>query len=69
MQKNELINQIINKTQNQEIKEKFMKVIVEQNEANIEMIKNKEKNRLTDKEIDNYLNEQQEIYENVNILI
>ena len=69
MQKNELIKQIINKTQNREIKEKFMKVIVEQNEANIEMIKNKEKNRLTDKEIDNYLNKQQKIYENVNILI
>lgn len=63
MQKNRVIERIINTTNNEEIKTKLAQIIIDENDEYVEMINNKEKNRLINNEIKSYINEQEKIYE------
>lgn len=63
MKKNRTIERIINTTNNEEIKIKLAQIIIDENEECVEIIKNKEKNRLINNEIKKYINEQEKIYE------
>ncbi len=62
LKRNEIISSIIKTTTNQEIKEKFKNILIDENEKSTELILNKEKNRLTDSSISDYLYRQKEIY-------
>lgn len=62
MNKNRIIEKIINTSKNEKIKIIMAQIIIDENDKYIEIIQDKEKNRLTNKEIKSYLNEQEKIY-------
>ena len=62
LKRNEIISAIIERATNQEIKEKFKNILINENEKLNELILNKEKNRLTGSSISDYLCRQKEIY-------
>ena len=62
LKRNEIISAIIETATNQEIKEKFKNILIDENEKSTELILNKEKNRLTGGMISEYLYRQKEIY-------
>ena len=49
-------------TEEEEITAKLANIVIRENEEMIFNIKNKEKNRLTDQEIENYLERQERVY-------
>ena len=51
--------------ENEEMKNKFIDIILNENEKNIELIKNKEKNRLTDNMISIFLSIQDSTYKSI----
>ena len=60
--KNEIIQKILETTQNEEYLIKFADIIISENEDMVNNISNQEKNRLSEKEIARYLHQQEEIY-------
>ncbi len=66
MQKNDIIVSVLNSCKNQEIKNKFARLAIDQNEEMVAMINNKEKNRLMPDEINYYLQQQEYFYDIVN---
>lgn len=62
MNKNRIIERIINTSKNEKIKIIMAQIIIDENDKYIEIIQNKDKNRLTNNEIKSYLNEQEKIY-------
>ena len=63
IERNLVIKQILETSENKDILSKFSNIIIEENEQIIENIKNRDKNRLTKEKIEEYLNLQKEIYE------
>lgn len=62
MQRNNALLAVAETAKNVEIKKEVISILISENEENVNMIKNKEKNRLMDNEIKIYLNEQEKIY-------
>lgn len=60
--KNEIIEKVFKETKSKKIAKKFANIIIEENEKMIENINDKEKNRLSRIEIQQYLEEQEKIY-------
>lgn len=62
MERNLVIKQILETCDDKVVLKNFSNIILEENDNIIDNIKDTNKNRLTEKEIENYLNLQQEIY-------
>lgn len=62
MYRYDVILKIIEQTEEEEITAKLANIVIRENEEMIFNIKNKEKNRLTDQEIENYLERQERVY-------
>ncbi len=60
--RNKTINKVIMTTTNKEIKEKFCKLIIRENEEMVYNINDKEKNRFEQSKISYFLNEQEKFY-------
>ena len=63
MSRNELIYSILETLENKEYLTKFANIIISENEEIVKNILDQDKNRLTYKQISEYLNRQKEIYE------
>lgn len=61
MQKNRMIEQIVVTSENEKMTKKFADIIIDQNEQICDIIKNRDINRLTVKEQERYLSEQEHI--------
>ena len=62
IKRNNIIRNIVEDVNDAEIKEKFKEIIIKENNEMIESIKNQEVNRLTEKQINSYLKQQERIY-------
>ena len=69
MKRNQILLKMLEETRNKEISLRISDVLINENEKIIENIRNREKNRLTEDEINNYIEEQQTYFNRANEIL